>query len=214
MTRAIRKLRNVAYGMAGMAALACAEGTGSPTEVQPAATHRTAGKTDTPDGAGSAPSIPDTTTFVVNANVGGDFKIAGEHWIHIPRGAICNPVTSTYGPSEWDESCPPAAGKITVTAVSLRDSSGRPRIDFTPAMRFVPSAKTNGWVYLTFADRLASRERDARILYCGDDAVCVDETVDDATLMTNRSTKLGTVSRRIKHFSGYLVTAGRRASYE
>lgn len=212
MTTAMHTWRRLVYGMAAIATLACAEGTGAPTEVERLTADVVAATTVTPDGEVQVATLPVTTTFSVNVNTGGDFKIADEHWIHFPRRAICDPA-STYGPAQWDAPCAAATGKIEITAVSWRDATGRPRIDFTPALRFVPSGKENAWVTLTFADRTAAHDRDALILYCGDDDVCSDETLVDATLATNRSRKLGTLSRRIKHFSGYLVSAGRTGVY-
>ena len=207
MTTASNPWRLLALSIAATATIGCAEGTGAPTEVA-----RITANVAT-EGPAPVPTSADTTTFVVNANLGGDFEIADQHWIHFPRRAICDPA-STYGPTQWDAPCVAATGKITITAVSWRDTTGHPRIDFTPALRFVPSGKTQGWVNLTFADRIASHDKDALILYCGDDGVCVDETLVDATLVTNKSRKLGTVSRRIKHFSGYLVTSGRTQSIQ
>ena len=60
-------------------------------------------------------------------------------------------------------------------------------------------------------DKRASKDMlrdDIRILwfYKGE---WIDESITDATLETRADGRNGRVYRRIKHFSGYLVTAGR-----
>jgi hypothetical protein len=43
--------------------------------------------------------------------------------------------------------------------------------------------------------------------YCNDASVCVDESLTDADLRSNADTQNLMVFRRIKHFSGYIVTS-------
>ena len=200
------------YGLAlaAVAAVAgCADGARAPTEATPAtsriAAHRGAFGSQVTTVSG------DTVTDVITlrADRGGDFRLGGQHWIHFPESAVCDPATSSYGPGEWDAPCRPVKGQVRITAVSYRDASGHPRVDFSPELRFVSGRKSNDWVYLALADSTAAAWAQPVINYCGPDGGCVDESVSDASLVTHKSLKHGLVFRRIKHFSGYMISAGR-----
>ncbi|MBC7789517.1 MAG: hypothetical protein H7Z74_06205 [Anaerolineae bacterium] len=149
--------------------------------------------------------------FVVNPAAATN-ETLGDHKINFPAGSICNPATSTYGIGEWDAPCEPLKTPITITATWWRDSAtGQPVIAFEPALRFVPSADEKRWVTLHMRDKRVSRDMlryDIRILwlYQGE---WIDESITDATLETQSDGHNGRVYRRIKHFSGYLVTSGR-----
>lgn len=206
MTKGVMKRWRLACVLAAVGIAGCAEGAGAPTEaIGVGASARAA--------VVSTSALGDTIVekFVLHANQGGDFRIAGEHWIHIPGYAVCDPATSSYGPTQWDAPCEPTKGPIQITTVSYHDANGHPRIDFSPELRFVPAQKKQGWVYLTMGDVAAAGSSSPTILYCGPDGACIDESTVDGTLTTRRSEKLGTVSRRIKHFSGYMVATGRLA---
>ena len=46
-----------------------------------------------------------TSDFVVTG-AGGTFTILnGRYKVAFPAGSICDPTTSTYGPTEWDSPC-------------------------------------------------------------------------------------------------------------
>ena len=141
-------------------------------------------------------------------------RTLGEHKINFPAASICDPATSTYGIGEWDVPCEALQKPITITASWWRDSaSGQPVIAFEPALRFVPTLDEKKWVTLHMRDKRASREMlrdDIRILwfYQGE---WIDESLTDATLETQGNGRNSRVFRRIKHFSGYLVTSGRAA---
>ena len=142
------------------------------------------------------------TTFTVSPTKSGSYKIAGGHSIDFPAGSICDPKSS-YGVTEWDKPCTPAASPVTITAKSYTLSNGRPRIDFTPRLRFVPT-KT---VTLSMYDPVAVLDLSSKILWCPDGSTsCVDEAKDDSTLVTLINNITGILSRRIKHFSGYAVS--------
>ena len=139
-------------------------------------------------------------------------KTLGEHKINFPAASICDPSTSTYGIGEWDVPCEPLKTPITITATWWNDSaSGQPVIAFEPELRFVPTRDEKSWVTLHMRDKRVSRDmlrNDMRILwfYQGE---WIDESLTDATLETQADGRNGRAYRRIKHFSGYLVTSGR-----
>ena len=118
--------------------------------------------------------------------------------------SICDPAQSSYGVTEWDAACTPYLGFVQVTAKSWNSIDGHPRIDFEPALRFVPSTT----VTLEMRDKQAANPAsDLVILYCTPDG-CVDEAMTDPSVATQRNNRTGFVFRRVKHFSSYTIALG------
>lgn len=156
----------------------------------------------------------DTVTFTVDPRKGGTFNLAQGHFVYFPANAICDPESS-YGPTHWDDPCRAATHPITVTAVSMHTVDGAPFVSFEPALRFVPAASEREFVYLYMHDDDYLRWMQMEIDYCFDGIACVDESALDPSLHTQRtSAKYQYLYRRIKHFSGYNVAAGRSDSSE
>lgn len=152
----------------------------------------------------------DTVRFTIDPRTGGTFNLAQGHFVYFPANAICDPATSSYGPTHWDDPCKPAREPITVTAVSMRTADGTPFVEFEPALRFVPTEVERNYVYLYMHDDDYLRWMQMEIDYCFDGLACVDEAALDPTLHTQRtSARYKYLFRRIKHFSGYNVAAGR-----
>jgi hypothetical protein len=151
-------------------------------------------------------TIGDTTvqSFTVSSLWSDSYDIAGVHRVDIQAGSICDPLLTSYGPSEWDKPCVPLTRPIVFTAKSWTDENGHPQVTFSPDVRFVPG-KVNT---ITLRDKAsAAALSNASILWCPTGAAsCVDEGANDASLAT-RLNASGTLSRRIKHFSGYTVIA-------
>jgi hypothetical protein len=126
--------------------------------------------------------------FVVGP-AGGRFAL-GADTLLIPPRAICDPRTSGYGDDTWNRSCTVATDSIEITAdvreavpaVASAASDGR-WIDFSPALRFVPTTDSTRWVRLTWRGRSVGGRGAA---------------TDSGPV----------VWRRIRHFSGYQVHAG------
>jgi hypothetical protein len=141
---------------------------------------------------------------------GGTF-ILGRHAIRFPANSICDPAVSSYGVTEWDKPCTPIASPIEIRA-ELREVDGRSWVDFTPALRFVPSNDGDQWVYLFMWTRATTRGKGSdapTILWSPAIGVPgIDESLTDPTLETKWNGRLGGVYRRIKHFSGYNVHSG------
>jgi hypothetical protein len=134
-----------------------------------------------------------------------------------PAGSLCS-THSSYGESEWDKPCNKAYSPLTINVTAWRDSKGHPRVDFDKHVRFVPSNDRSKWVVITFADMQAALDPFFNILYCpgvtsnsgsGSNGTCYDESKRDPSLVTVRDPLTGKITRRIKHFSGYNVAAGR-----
>jgi hypothetical protein len=189
--------------VAGLALLgACADsptGTGAAPGVR--ATRTTGGK-----GGGSSTGDDRVTVFTVNTAKTQAFSLPGGHRISFPARSICDVASSSYGPTEWDRPCRTQSGSVTITARTWTDVSGHARVDFSPRMRFNPAGKP---VELKMKDSFLS-SADLGILYCADDAAeCVDESLTDPSLVTYSESGGNAYSRRIKHFSGYNIAAGR-----
>ncbi|MCA1645118.1 MAG: hypothetical protein LC797_06495, partial [Chloroflexi bacterium] len=121
------------------------------------------------------------TEFRVWAPRGGIFTVGGEHIVIFPMSAICDPATSGYGREEWDAACTPATGSVLIRARSWRSPDGHPRIEFEPALRFVPSAT----VRLEMRDRVAARMASGFSILSCDTEGCYDESLADASLATH-----------------------------
>jgi hypothetical protein len=144
-----------------------------------------------------------TVVFTVD-NSSGVVQRLDQHTISIPAGAICDPLLSTYGSTEWDKPCTPLLGSVTITATLMRDNENHPYVDFQPALRFAPDQQ----VMLFLRNGLASKATQLNIIYCNNLGYCVDESVEDASLRAFRVGKTSVLGRRIKHFSGYVVAVG------
>ena len=79
------------------------------------------------------------TTFTVRPGFGIVKTLNGGHQLVISPNAICD-LSSSYGPTEWDQPCQPAKTPVTITARTWVEANGHPRVDFMPRLRFAPSA--------------------------------------------------------------------------
>ena len=152
----------------------------------------------------------DETDFSISP-WGGVYRV-GNHAVYFPAYSVCEPSTANYDAGDWDAPCAPAADAIQVHAI-VKTAGSRTWVDFTPALRFVPSAAPSQWVWL-FLNTPAARGAQGdlsrfNILYSESiGGMTVNDAASDATLRTYVDTWSGTTFRRIKHFSGYLGTSG------
>jgi hypothetical protein len=150
--------------------------------------------------------------FTVDAG-GGYFKL-GKHSVWIPRNAICDPATSGYGAEYWDADCEVIREPIHMRA-ELRQQDGREWIYFTPHVRFRPSSNPFQWVWMYMRTEAVERGESLTILWSPEFGLPgIDESLTDPTLRTYVNPWLDVAYRRIKHFSGYNVTAGRSEEAE
>jgi hypothetical protein len=141
---------------------------------------------------------------------GGVF-VLGPHAIYFPANTICDPETSSYGPTEWDRPCDTIDEPIEIH-VKLVERDGRSWLDFSPSLRFKPSKDENRWVYLFMStDYKLFRQKGGIPPILWSPAIGVpgvDESLLDRTQKTQWSSQHNGVYRRIKHFSGYNVHQG------
>jgi hypothetical protein len=162
-------------------------------------------------GVTTALTVSDTVRFAITIDPWHTttFSLGAGNVLTFPAGSVCDPSRSTYGAGEWDKPCIAARSSVTENVTAWLDAQGHPQVDFSPNIRFVPSLLPTGWVTLTFADYQASLDPAFKILYCKDaSASCIDESKTDPSLLTLRDPVTGKLTRRIKHFSGYLIGAG------
>ena len=170
-----------------------------------------AGETTSPRAARSAPLevskalvgvVDGVYTYTIDPNVANTLSF-GASRLSLPEHAVCNLATTSYGPAFWDQSCQSESGPVTITAVVRNALSNNPSVEFAPAMRFAPDRNVQLFLQV---DNAATLSAMSRLLYCGPfSTLCVDESVNDASLRTTIDAANNTVSRRVKHFSGYTV---------
>jgi hypothetical protein len=136
--------------------------------------------------------------------------VFGEHTLSFPANSICDPDRSSYGEAFWDAPCKPLRKPITITAEwTIGDS--HVEVEFEPAIRFVPAGAkdVDRWVVLSLSERAAREGKNKwNILWRDPAGGWVDESRKDPTMQTFVTRGGRRVARRIKHFSGYNVTAG------
>jgi hypothetical protein len=163
-------------------------------------------------GAMASLTARDTLRFTIKINPKKrtTFSLGAGNTLVFPQSSVCDPETSGYGPTSWDTPCTPITKQLAVSVKAWLDPQGHPRTDFSPNIRFVPSDVPNNWVIITFSDWGAALDPMYKILYCTDayTGPCVDESKSDPSLLTVEDPITGQLTRRIKHFSGYLVGAG------
>jgi len=100
---------------------------------------------------------------------------------------------------------------VTVNTKAWLDQAGQPHLDFDKHVRFVPSYNPASWVMLTLSDYGSGINLWSNIAYCQTEqqSSCIDESKQDASLLTVSNPITGKLTRRIKHFSGYSLTSGR-----
>ena len=128
----------------------------------------------------------------------------GPNYLSIPANAVCDIATSSYGTTHWNESCVPQTDSVHITAVVTNATSDHPSIDFYPAMRFSPDKSVQLYIYVPTG--MDDFQKNWTMKYCNDSSVCLDESLTDPDLGSFADKTNMMVFRRIKHFSGYLVT--------
>ena len=149
-----------------------------------------------------------TADFTVDPR-GGVFFV-GNHAVVFPANSICDPATSGYGDDLWDAPCATISAPIQIHAVARGGA-----VDFTPELRFAPSSNPTRWVWVVMYTPQAKGSSNANvsILFAPAlDAPPVNDALSDPTLRTYVDKQSGVSFRRIKHFSGYIISTGDRCT--
>ncbi|MFN2564345.1 MAG: hypothetical protein ABR499_04950 [Gemmatimonadaceae bacterium] len=139
----------------------------------------------------------------------GVFEKFGDHTLYMPANVVCDPATSGYGVTFWDEPCARAKQPIQVTATwSIRNS--RPVISFSPDLRFAPSSHERDWVSLSLRDTKGVDDNKYYTILWFDKQAgrWVDESQTDPTLKARLTHSGNLVTRRLKHFSDWALWVG------
>ena len=163
-------------------------------------------------GGSTADLIPgDTLQFTITLDPGQSetFNLGNGHTVYFPNGSECDPNKSSYGIGTWDSPCPPLNFPVVEHVRAWVDSTGNPYEDFSPAIRFMPTANPAKFVILSLTDPTAAVNPLMNINWCPTtSSPCINEALSDSTELTQHDPVSGRVWRRIKHFSGYNVAAG------
>jgi hypothetical protein len=161
-------------------------------------------------GPKAADDSENVLNITVDPNVSRSYAF-GQNWIYFPAHSICDPKTSGYGLTLWDAPCTPVRAPMTIT-VRWSNKGGLGFARFTPELRFVPADQwsVGRWVILSLYDQKRIHDLDDyNILYdAGSPTGWIDEELTDPTLHAWIDRPSNSVSRRIKHFSGYMLAAG------
>ena len=148
-----------------------------------------------------------TQDFVVDPTQASQIRL-GNHLVQFPANSICDPATSGYGEGMWDAPCSPLQTPITIHA-TWKSKLGHAFIDFQPALRFVPTNDPSQYVMITMKDDydLVAGAKYPIFWLRPSDSTWVDESLADSTENPVIDVNGNKVTRRLKHFSGYLIGA-------
>jgi hypothetical protein len=133
----------------------------------------------------------------------------GGHTLVMPANSVCSLKGMRYGVSYWDTPCTTETRTVKLQVKVIDPQGPNPAIDFLPAMRFSPDKN----VQLTMAaPSLSDETKPWAMWYCNDAGNCVEEAGRDASLSTDVDFTTKTLTRRVKHFSGYVVAENRDAA--
>ena len=172
-----------------------------------------------------APSLDVITNSVAPDSLSADFTVTpsggmfslGNNAVYFPANSICDPETSSYGEGHWDEPCTPLDHSIDFHAEVRRGESGQTWVDFTPAVRFVPTDDPNQTVWMLMKAGLDVTPDNyssfgMEWMPNGTPDLSVDEGASDSALKTYVDLDRDVVFRRVKHFSGYIVVTAKSAT--
>lgn len=201
----MNKATKIVLTLTAMLAAGCNEGTVAPNTESPSDASWLGGSTADLSGTDTA-----RFSFVLDPHRSMTYSLGKGNSITFPAGSLCDPTKSTYGMGTWDQPCVRATTPVTIDTKAWLDRHGYVHMDFSQSVRFVPTDNPAGWVMLSLSNYGASVNPWTVINYCTNThaAHCIDESKSDPTLATIKNPVTGELTRRVKHFSGYSITAG------
>jgi hypothetical protein len=189
-----------ALALMGMLLAGCAGDTIAPRAIQHTSQLRTSPFVPT-DAQKALVGVSDGSySFVIDPSQAQSLSLGASH-LDIPANAVCDLASSSYGVGHWEDSCDAQTDTFTVTAVVRNAASDHPSVDFEPALRFSPDKQVGLYLYVT---NDATLDASRVVKYCNANG-CLDESLNDASLVSSVDLENRVVFRRIKHFSGYVV---------
>ena len=139
----------------------------------------------------------------------------GSFSLKYPAQAVCDPIKSDYGPTEWKKDCA-TIRHLTTVRVKYWVEDGRLHSDFEPDIRFNPNVIVTLSTYVPAVAGSTLSDEELQALYGmgystrhGNDRLLINDFVDDPSLLSAFNRNTGKVSRRVYHFSGYYVRSGK-----
>jgi hypothetical protein len=145
---------------------------------------------------------------------GGQLNVLDVYTLSFPAGSVCDPnaedTQAGYAAEEWDAPCTPATGDIQIRATAKWSNGGRLYVDFQPSLRFVPGAEvtlsTNIFApTVQYLDDAGVKDGWSISFSPAIDATPIADAQSDPTLQTRIYGNSGRITRRIKHFTGYVI---------
>jgi ABC-type oligopeptide transport system substrate-binding subunit len=210
--------RYLAAAAAMFALAACGDTTTSPRETSARSFAPSVGPAFDYSGGGERQSGDQSSDFTVTAR-GGSFSVNGLFTINFPANSVCNPDRSSYGTGEWEKSCSTLRSDESIKVkAKLRLTSAGVAVDFSPELRFSPNTEVT--LSTDIFSQVLKANRDYYATHPGSlnflaisfsptlgSAAVADYSVDKS-LITHIDLRTGNIWRRIKHFSGYLMSSG------
>jgi hypothetical protein len=169
----------------------------------------------------AALAVPSTIDFVIPAQ-GGTVSLLGMYKLSFPANAVCDPNAQDsrdgYAAAAWDSPCTLLSSDITVHA-TLKWSHDRLWIDFSPSLRFSPSADVELYsdVMAPVVQYYSNNGQDGSgglsnlwgIAFApAIDLAPLNDAANDPSIRSSVDFTTGRISRRVKHFTGYNIYTG------
>ena len=198
-----------------LAVAACGDSTSAPRPAAPRALTASVGPAF--DYSAGYAYGDQSSDFTVTGQ-GGSFSINGLFSVNFPANSVCE-STSTYGPGEWDNSCVTLGATESIQMhATIRFAAQGVAVDFSPPVRFSPTT------VVTLSTRIFSPILTGNASYYASNpgalqyfainyspglgSSAVADYGSDASLATQVDLTTGTLWRRVKHFSGYVIGGG------
>jgi hypothetical protein len=153
---------------------------------------------------------------LVIPRAGGTLDIAGVYRLDFPANAVCDPnaadTQAGYAAQAWDASCTLSTSDTPIRA-TVKYTNGNLYVDFQPSLRFNPATtvtlSSNVLAPVIQYFHSAGMKYGTTIVFApAIDAAGVVDAASDASLKTKVNGSSGVISRRIKHFTGYMTWTG------
>jgi hypothetical protein len=152
--------------------------------------------------------IPQGAAVPFTIPVAGGSVDIGDYRVTFDANSLCHP-SSGYGKRFWDKPCASYGRDSTIQAAFWVEDNGDVYVEFLAELRFDPAK----FVFISIEDPRLKQNGTAspkEIMYwtrTKKGRSRINEGADDATLKS--FLEQGRLARRVKHFSGYMVAAGR-----
>ena len=154
---------------------------------------------------------PNATIVSVTIPATGGVIEAGPYFVEFPANAVCV-ADAGYGPQFWDQDCETRTDDVTFDA-AYWEENGEVYVEFIVDLRFHPGAPVILHAYSAQARKGKAGAKDIMFWSRSEKGkVRRNEAKSDKSLRTTFDPETGLLSRRVKHFSGYVIVAGNKCN--